>query len=153
MSDKHTSGSDEGVEVLTSSPEDVSTGRLVGVAVNRNEILQASPLMHQPTYISKRIRHYDLCDEKELFEAARKIFGVHHRMDKCIEECAELIVALRHYPDKKADNGDVMEEIADVFIAISQMVMLFEQGPDDFDTAVNKQLAKLRGSVEAYRGF
>lgn len=52
-------------------------------------------------------------------------WGADAQMDQCIEECAERIVALRHYRRGKCDAAQVVGEIADVTVMLSQMALVF----------------------------
>lgn len=60
-------------------------------------------------------------------------FGVEKQTKVCIEECAELIVALNHFERGKADAKSVITEIADVIIMCLQMAERFgeEQVADE----------------------
>lgn len=78
--------------------------------------------------------------------ALRK-YGANAQMDQTIEECAELIVALRHYRRGKATEQDVLGELADVAIMVDQMRIQF--GRDKFDEMHREKLAKLRRQLEA----
>lgn len=49
------------------------------------------------------------------------IAGVKAQIDTCIEECAELIVALSHYKRSRTDWQPVAEELADVYLIINQL--------------------------------
>lgn len=78
--------------------------------------------------------------------ALRK-YGANAQMDQTIEECAELIVALRHYRRGKATDDDVCGELADVAIMLEQMRIQF--GRERFDSAHREKLARLRRRLEA----
>lgn len=78
--------------------------------------------------------------------ALRK-YGANAQMDQTIEECAELIVALRHYRRGKATEQDVLGELADVAIMVDQMTMHF--GAQQFADVYREKLSKLRRRLEA----
>jgi len=63
------------------------------------------------------------CDEteSELFQTLLSKYGFDAQLLKCIEELAELQVALMHYRDGKASKWEVCEELADVLITTRQM--------------------------------
>lgn len=67
-------------------------------------------------------------------------------MEQCEEECAELILALKHYKRGKADKYAVCEEIADVMIMAEQMAMLF--GCTEVMEIKNDKLTRLHGLIE-----
>ena len=62
----------------------------------------------------------------EICAEALVAFGPEAQVDMCIEECAELIVALQHW--KRGRPSDVVTEIADVQIMCEQMQELFGDG-------------------------
>ena len=81
----------------------------------------------------------------KIYKEAKEIWGLVGQYDQCIEEMAELTVALNKYKRKTLHNeyqgqdeieNNVIEEIADVFICIEEMAEL------------TKELCKL----ERYRG-
>jgi len=68
------------------------------------------------------------------------IYGAEFQLEQTIEECAELIVALRHL--RRGKTSDVVTELADVAIMIQQMRLLF--GAQAFDMEVEKKLTRLQ---------
>lgn len=63
--------------------------------------------------------------DREVCKKAIVQLGVNSQVDMCIEECAELIVALQHFKRGKCVEEDVITEIADVQIMSQQMQELF----------------------------
>ena len=66
-----------------------------------------------------------LIRERAICENALDTFGIEHQVDKCIEECAELINALEKYRRGRALPPEVVTEIADVMITCAQMSIIF----------------------------
>lgn len=66
-----------------------------------------------------------LIREQAICKDALDTFGIEHQVDKCIEECAELINALEKYRRGRALTPDVVTEIADVMITCVQMSIVF----------------------------
>lgn len=66
-----------------------------------------------------------LIREQAICEDALDTFGIEHQVDKCIEECAELINALEKYRRGRALPPEVVTEIADVLITCAQMSIVF----------------------------
>lgn len=64
-------------------------------------------------------------EQSALFRRARRVLGDQSQVDKCIEECLELALALQHYKDGKMDEERVIQEIADAQITSTQMAQLF----------------------------
>lgn len=51
---------------------------------------------------------------KSIYERALVVFGVDKQLGNTIEECAELIVAIRHYDRARVSTEKIAEECADV---------------------------------------
>ncbi len=68
-------------------------------------------------------------------------------MAKAEEECAELIVALKHFKLGKATAQDVISEIADVEIMSKQMQILF--GEDAVRKEIDRKLERLQERIKA----
>ena len=64
---------------------------------------------------------YPLTEDAKVLKRAVEIYGVPAQFDQLEEECAELLLALKHYKKEKACIGDVVEEMADVLIMIHQL--------------------------------
>jgi NTP pyrophosphatase (non-canonical NTP hydrolase) len=77
---------------------------------------------------------------QNLLDSAVTKFGSYAQLRLLQEECAELIVAINHYyrnTDNRASSLDeVIDEIADVFIMLEQVVQLFDT------KAISKQIDK-----------
>ena len=58
----------------------------------------------------------------KIFETAINVFGAEHQEDIAIEEMSELTQALLHNRRGRASN--VPEEIADVLIAVEQLIII-----------------------------
>lgn len=68
---------------------------------------------------------------KNILNRALKTYGIHAQLDQTIEECAELIVAIRHSQrndriDCAQEHQDaIISEIADVQIMLDQLKLVF----------------------------
>jgi len=67
----------------------------------------------------------DDMDKNKLYETAITKLGSNRQMDQAEEECMELCLALRHFKRLKADENDVITEIADVTIMCQQLARIF----------------------------
>jgi NTP pyrophosphatase (non-canonical NTP hydrolase) len=72
-------------------------------------------------------------------------YGSRAQIDQTIEECAELIVALRHLMRGRAKEAQVIEELADVQIMLEQMFLLF--GAEDVQDQIREKLARLEKRI------
>ena len=64
---------------------------------------------------------------KELGKEAIEVFGEDYQLLKATEECIELAQALIHYRIGTATKEEVITEIADVKIILSQLYLIFEE--------------------------
>lgn len=62
-----------------------------------------------------------------VFRKAIDRYGVHNQKDMLVEECAELIVAIKHEKRERVEAIHVMEEIADVWIMLNQIMMTYDK--------------------------
>ncbi|MBN1956974.1 MAG: antitoxin [Desulfuromonadales bacterium] len=76
-----------------------------------------------------------------LYQATLKKWGEEAQYDQAVEECAELIIALKHYRRGKISSQAVVDELADVTLMLGQLTWMF--GEDKVADAVNSKLKKL----------
>lgn len=77
----------------------------------------------------------------DLYRRTLAVWGEQAQYDQCIEECAELSVALLHYRRTKGSRQAVVDEIADVILMLGQLRWMFD--PQEVDLAVERKRAKL----------
>lgn len=78
-----------------------------------------------------------------------KAWGEEVQLEKTIEECAELIVALQHSKTRTLDTRTVASEIADVMVMVICATRVI--GPDLVVEEMNKKLVRLKGRLETLR--
>ena len=78
---------------------------------------------------------------EKLYQKTLKKWGEDAQYDQAVEECAELIAALKHYRRGKIDRQAVIDELADVTLMIGQLTWMF--GPRDVEEAIQKKRKKL----------
>lgn len=96
--------------------------------------------------------------KKRIEEVCRKAiekFGESNQIDMALEEMAELSVALNHYNRGRATKEDVITEIADVFITVSQLGLIF--GVDEVSREMGRKIDRLeerihKGQTKEYYG-
>lgn len=90
-----------------------------------------------------------MLDYKLTMMEAVRLFGTENQQVKAMEELSELIVALARHLNpvagKVTSNQDVIEEIADVAIMISQLTHIY--GPDAVDAAVDFKMLRLHNRL------
>lgn len=86
-------------------------------------------------------------DMERVYRAALEKWGVEAQYDQTIEECAELIAALKHLKRDKVDEEQIVSELADVTLMIGQLTWMF--GEERVKAAVARKLEKLAGLLDA----
>lgn len=61
----------------------------------------------------------------EIYQKTLELWGEKSQYDQAIEECAELIVILKHYIRGKTDAASVIDELADVYLMLGQLIYMF----------------------------
>lgn len=78
-----------------------------------------------------------------------KAWGMSGQLDKVVEECAELIVALQHSKSRTLDVTVVASEVADVLVM--SMCAARIVGMDLVSEEMNKKLVRLKERLDAVR--
>lgn len=86
-------------------------------------------------------------DMERVYRAALEKWGVEAQYDQTIEECAELIAALKHFKRDKVDEEQIVSELADVTLMIGQLTWMF--GEERVRAVVARKLEKLAGLLDA----
>jgi NTP pyrophosphatase (non-canonical NTP hydrolase) len=74
----------------------------------------------------------NLADYSEIYRAAVQKWGRDAQFEQVVEECAELIAAIKHFRRGKVAEQVVVNELADVLLMVGQMVyMLGEKAVHD----------------------
>jgi NTP pyrophosphatase (non-canonical NTP hydrolase) len=84
---------------------------------------------------------------ERVYRAALEKWGVEAQYDQTIEECAELIAALKHFKRGKVDEEQIVSELADVTLMIGQLAWMF--GEERVKSVVARKLEKLAGLLDA----
>mgnify|MGYP003594013732 CR=1 FL=1 len=88
--------------------------------------------------------------QDKIITDALNTFGPDHQIDKCIEECGELIAALTRYRDGRATVTEVVDELADVGVMRLQMVKVF--GPAAVDRRTAEKMERLEAMIAERKG-
>lgn len=83
---------------------------------------------------------------KQLYQATLDKWGEDAQYDQAVEECAELITALKHFRRGKVDQQAVIDELADVTLMLGQLSWMF--GTELVEESVQKKLKKLNKLLE-----
>ena len=85
------------------------------------------------------------------FEDIINHFGVNRQSRQAMEECGELIQAINkmlRYPDDEIKRLELIEEIADVLIMITQLKIIFDIEQSEIRRMMNYKKSRL---VQRYR--
>lgn len=80
-------------------------------------------------------------EQKRVLESAISKYGGEHQKMKCIEEMGELVTAMSREQDLRSTSEEVITEIADVFVTLNQLAMLY--GIQDVQEEFDRKVARL----------
>ena len=80
-------------------------------------------------------------DITQIYQKTIDKWGEEAQYDQMIEECAELIAALKHFKRGKIKDQDVINEIADVTLMVGQLTWMV--GNKKVEAAVKEKIKKL----------
>ena len=89
-------------------------------------------------------------DLEPVFRATLATWGEEAQYDQAVEECAELIAALKHYKRRRIDTARLAEELADVTLMVGQLSWML--GNDLVESAIDRKLIKLRELLASEEG-
>ncbi len=84
---------------------------------------------------------------KQVYQATLAKWGEGAQYDQAVEECAELIAALKHFRRGKITKQAVIDELADVTLMLGQLTWMF--GAEKVETAVHNKLEKLAKLIDS----
>jgi NTP pyrophosphatase (non-canonical NTP hydrolase) len=83
-----------------------------------------------------------------IYRATLAKWGEEAQYDQAVEECAELIAALKHFKRDKVGQEHVIDELADVALMVGQLSFML--GEERVQQAIEKKLAKLQNLLEKF---
>jgi NTP pyrophosphatase (non-canonical NTP hydrolase) len=83
-----------------------------------------------------------------IYRATLAKWGEEAQYDQAVEECAELITALKHFKRDKVGCEQVIDELADVALMVGQLSFMF--GEERVQRAIDNKLAKLQKLLESF---
>lgn len=88
----------------------------------------------------------------DIYKEAVDLFGTDSRLIQTGQELNELLLEIfRLIDDKGMDLTNLREEIADVYIVIKQMRLIFFKDDDDWNGVKKKKLSKLRKAIDEFK--
>lgn len=101
---------------------------------NYVNLLYITISIHNPRWIF-------LMDLQLIYKKTVSKWGNEAQYDQMVEECAELITALKHFRRGKVNQHVVIDELADVTLMLGQLTWMF--GAEQVEEAVQQKLLKL----------
>lgn len=86
-------------------------------------------------------------DMQLIYQKTISRWGEDAQYDQMVEECAELIAALKHFRRGKVNQQVVIDELADVTLMLGQLTWMF--GAEQVEAAVQQKLQKLDKLLDA----
>lgn len=83
----------------------------------------------------------------EIYQATLAKWGEEAQYDQAVEECAELIISLKHYRRGKADRQSVIDELADLTLMLGQLTWML--GEKEVELAIGRKRAKLNQLLQS----
>ena len=80
-------------------------------------------------------------NREHIYRATLEKWGEKTQYEQMVEECAELIAAIKHYERGKIKREDLIAELADVTLMVGQLTWML--GKDEVASAIDSKLAKL----------
>ncbi len=80
-------------------------------------------------------------EREHIYRATLEKWGEKAQYEQMVEECAELIAALKHYERGKIEREDLIAELADVTLMVGQLTWML--GQQEVSTAIDAKLTKL----------
>lgn len=84
----------------------------------------------------------DMMRYRNLYAKTIDKWGEKAQYEQAVEECAELIATLQHFGRGKVDREVVVDELADVYLMLGQLIYMF--GEEGFTYALEKKITKLQ---------
>jgi NTP pyrophosphatase (non-canonical NTP hydrolase) len=85
---------------------------------------------------------------KEIFQKAIRVWGEESQTQMAIGEIGEFLTTFGRLAQKRCSKEDVIDEIADVIIMMTQMALI--QGEDAVKERIKVKIAKIKGRLEKY---
>lgn len=86
-----------------------------------------------------------LLDYRDIYQASLDKWGEAAQYDQAVEECAELIAALKHLKRGRVDETTVANELADVLLMAGQLMYML--GEEQVLAAVERKLQRLQAHL------
>lgn len=82
-------------------------------------------------------------DEQSIYEEAIKKFGAISQMNMAIEEMSELTKEILKYQRGYMNRENIIEELADVYITLKQVEIIFRIAARELQKEQNRKLGRL----------
>jgi len=87
-----------------------------------------------------------LPEYEEIYLATMAKWGEEAQYDQAVEECAELITALKHLKRGRIEVEQVADELADVALMVAQLSFMI--GAEKVEAAIDQKIKKLKNLLQ-----
>lgn len=87
-------------------------------------------------------------DSLKVLKKAISTYGKESQLDMCIEEMSELTKEICKHKRGAYNNEEIIEEIADVYIMLEQMKMIFGISEQQINEQIDFKVARLEGRLK-----
>ena len=131
------------------APEVVSYFLAMNPAAMRPLLQQMRELMQMLESDAAKGPFLSHAEEEAILRDALETMGTETQLNKCAEECGELIAVLNQWREGRATNAHSAEEVADVRLINNQMRLFF--GPQLVDTIYYQKILRLKERIAAHK--
>ena len=85
-------------------------------------------------------------DPVSVMKRAIRVYGADNQIDKALEECGELITAISRCRTHRADETDIITEVADVWIMVTQLSFIY--GTKAVNDEIDRKLRRLEARMD-----
>ncbi len=84
----------------------------------------------------------------KVLEKAITRYGKEAQLDMCVEEMSELTKEICKYKRRNENQAEIIEEMADVYIMLEQMKMIFGISEQQINEQIDFKVARLEGRLK-----
>ena len=84
----------------------------------------------------------------KVLEKAILTYGREHQLNIAIEEMSELTKEICKYKRRNENQAEIIEEMADVYIMLEQMKMIFGISEQQINEQIDYKVERLKGRLE-----
>lgn len=91
--------------------------------------------------------------EREILQKAIETFGKDYQLTVAIEELSELAKELCKFKRYGNNRNEIIEEMGDVCIVLSELMLILEIEPEELDEAEDEKIERLETQIALEKRF